>query len=470
MSGKTNSAGIGSEAIYDARTLGAGKMGILGVQHMFAMFGATVLVPVLTGLSVSTTLLFAGLGTLLFHLVTKRKVPAFLGSSFAFLAGYMTIAPNKEPELLPYACFGVAMTGVLYLILSALFKAFGANKVMRYFPPVVTGPIIIAIGLNLSKSAIDNCSTNWAIALVAILIIIICNIWGRGMIKIVPIVLGVIGSYLVAAAWPGQIDWTPFKEAPLIGFPIIWDRTVFGLFANGADSSLLMTAMITILPISFATMMEHIGDISAISSTVGRNFIQEPGLHRTLMGDGLATALASLFGAPANTTYGENTGVLTLTKVYDPRVIRLAAVFAVILSFCPKFAALIEVMPAATMGGISLVLYGMISAVGVRNIVETKVDFTKSRNVIIAALILVLSIGINFSAAGSVGFMAGSVNLSFSGLAVGSLVGIILNAVLPGKDYTFINEEPNPTGVDLQIAQGETLGEIRKKEKSGGKS
>ena len=444
-------------AIYDARTLGAGKMTILGVQHLFAMFGATVLVPVLTGLPVSTTLLFAGVGTLLFHLITGRKVPAFLGSSFAFLAGYAAIAPNGEASLLPYACFGVACAGLVYLLLAALFKGFGANKVMRFFPPVVTGPIIIAIGLNLSKSAIDNCTSNWIIALVAIAIIIICNIWGRGMIRIIPIVLGVIGSYLVGALWPGQIDWTLVKEAPLIGMPIAWNRTVFGLFAGGADKSLLITAVVTILPISFATMMEHIGDISAISSTVGRNFIKDPGLHRTLLGDGLATTVASLFGAPANTTYGENTGVLTLTKVYDPRVIRLAAVFAVILSFCPKFSALIEVMPAATMGGISLVLYGMISAVGVRNIVETHVDFTKSRNVIIAALILVLSIGINYSAAGGIGFAIGSLNLNFSGIAVGSFVGIVLNAILPGKDYTFLEEGPDPTGVDFEIAQGEAL-------------
>ena len=424
-----------TEGIYDARTLGAGKMTVLGLQHLFAMFGATVLVPVLTGLPVSTTLLFAGLGTLLFHAVTKRKVPAFLGSSFAFLAGYAAIAPNGEPDLLPYACFGVACAGLVYLVLAALFKAYGANKVMRFFPPVVTGPIIIAIGLNLSQSAIDNCSTNWIIALVAIAIIIICNIWGKGMIQIIPIVLGVIGSYLVGAMWPGQIDWTLVKEAPLIGLPVMWDRTVFSLFGSDVNTSLLLTAVVTIVPISIATMMEHIGGISAISSTIDRPLIQDPGLHRTLMGDGLATTFASLFGAPANTTYGENTGVLTLTKVYDPRVIRLAAVFAVILSFCPKVAALIEVMPAATMGGISLVLYGMISAVGVRNIVESKVDFTKTRNVIIAALILVLSIGVNYSSAGSVGFSIGSLNLNFSGLAVGSFVGIVLNAILPGNDY-----------------------------------
>ena len=450
---------IGEQPITDVSVLGLPKTLTLGLQHMFAMFGATVLVPVLTGLPVSTTLLFAGLGTLLFHLISKNKVPAFLGSSFAFLAGYAAIAPNGEKELLPYACFGVAVAGLLYLVLAALFKAYGANKVMKFFPPVVTGPIIIAIGLNLSKSAIDNCSTHWWVALVAIAIIVICNIWGKGMIKIVPIICGVVGSY-IAAAIAGIIDFTPVMEAPLIGLPVSMDRTVFSIFTGGnTDTALLITAIFTIVPISFATMMEHIGDISAISSTVGTNFIKDPGLHRTLMGDGLATAIASLFGAPANTTYGENTGVLTLTKVYDPKVIRIAAGMAVVLSFCPKFAAIIEVMPAATMGGISLVLYGMISAVGVRNIVETKVDFSKSRNVIIAALIMVLSIGINYSSAGSIGFQIGTLNLSFSGLAVGSFVGIILNAILPGKDYDFSNDEPNNTGVEFEIVQGKSLTE-----------
>ena len=440
---------IGEEALYDAKSLGTSKMLILGAQHMFAMFGATVLVPALTGLSVSATLLFAGLGTLLFHFLAKGKVPAFLGSSFAFLAGYWAIAPNGEAELLPYACFGVACAGLLYLVLAGLIKAFGTEKVMRFFPPIVTGPIIIAIGLNLSQSAIDNCANNWFIAIVAIAIVIVCNIWGKGMIKIVPIICGVIGSYLVAAVM-GKVDFAPVAEAAWVGLPFKWSDTVFSIFA-APDAALMVTAVITIMPIALATMVEHIGDISAISSTVGKNYIKEPGLHRTLLGDGLATILASLFGAPANTTYGENTGVLTLTKVYDPLVIRIAAGFAILFSFCPKVSALISCMPAATMGGVSLVLYGMISAVGVRNIVETKVDFTASRNVIIAALILVLSIGINYSAAGAIAFNIGSATISLSGLAVGSLVGIILNAILPGKDYKFDEEKPDSTGVNFEV-------------------
>ena len=425
------------QAIYDARPLGAGKMTVLGLQHLFAMFGATVLVPVITGLSVSATLLFAGIGTLLFHLLTKMKVPAFLGSSFAFLGGYAAVTQmGAEKGLslaqsLPYACIGVFCAGLLYFVLAGLFAAFGAKKVLRFFPPIVTGPIIIAIGLTLSGSAIQNCSQNWWIALVAVAIVIVCNIWGKKMIKIVPILLGVLGSYLVAICF-GQVDFTPVKEAAWVGLPFQWNNTAFSVFMN-PDWGLIVAAILAILPISLATMVEHIGDMCAISSTTGINYLEDPGLHRTLMGDGLATALASLFGAPANTTYGENTGVLNITKVFDPRVIRIAACFAIVLAFCPKFAELIAVMPAATIGGVSLVLYGMISAVGVRNVVENQVDFTSSRNLIIAALILVLAIGIKYGA-------NDSINLGFtslSGLAVAALVGILLNAILPGNDYEF---------------------------------
>ena len=442
------------QAIYDARTLGKGKMLTLGLQHMFAMFGATVLVPVITGLSMSATLLFAGLGTLIFHLLTKMKVPAFLGSSFAFLGGYAAVVSMGEAqglsasESLPYACIGVFSAGIIYFILAAFFAAFGARKVMRFFPPIVTGPIIIAIGLTLSGSAISNCNQNWWIAVLAIAIIVVCNIWGKRMIKIIPILLGVLGSYLVAACF-GLCDFSAVKDAAWIGLSFRWEDTAFHVFPN-PNWGLIVSAVIAIVPISLATMMEHIGDMCAISSTTGINYLEDPGLHRTLMGDGLATALASLFGAPANTTYGENTGVLNLTKVYDPRVIRIAACFAIVLSFCPKFSALISCMPAATIGGVSLVLYGMISAVGVRNVVENKVDFTKSRNVIVMALILVLAIGIKYGANDSIslGFT------SLSGLALAALVGVVLNAVLPGKDYEFganpdadkaVNFEINPS-------------------------
>ena len=444
--------------VYDARTLGKPRMLVLGLQHMFAMFGATVLVPMLTGLDIATTLLFAGLGTLLFHLLTKGEVPAFLGSSFAFIGGYNAIrtvgtdaAGNAiyNNDLLVYACFGVACAGLMYVILSALFKAFGVRKVMRFFPPIVTGPIIISIGLILSSSAITNCSANWLIAIAAIVIVICFNIWGKGMTKIIPILLGVIGSYVLAVIFDPASRAavvTEVSKADWLGLPIVWNNSVFHLFNMEVDTGMLWSAVFTIVPLSLATMVEHIGDICAISSTCGKNYMQEPGFHRTLLGDGLATTLASLFGAPANTTYGENTGVLALSKVYDPRVIRIAAVFAIIFSFCPKFAALITAMPTATIGGVSLILYGMISAVGVRNVVENKVNFSNTRNVIVAALILVLAIGINYS--------VGSIKIgivSLSGLAVASIVGIVLNAVLPGKDYEFSQDDEGSTSVNFKV-------------------
>ena len=444
--------------IYDARALGTPKMLLLGLQHMFAMFGATVLVPALTGLDVATALLFAGIGTLLFHLITKRKVPAFLGSSFAFIGGYNAIrtvgtaadgSAIFDNSLLPYACFGVACAGLVYVILAGLFKAFGAKKVMRFFPPIVTGPIIIAIGLTLSSSAINNCSGNWLVAIVAIAIVIGFNIWGKGMTKIIPILLGVLGSYIFALIVdPAEREAvsTAVANAAWIGVPVHCERTVFGLFSGEVDTALLWSAVFTIVPLSLATMVEHIGDICAISSTVGKNYMSDPGFHRTLLGDGLATSLAALFGGPANTTYGENTGVLALSKVYDPRVIRIAACFAIVVSFCPKFAALVSAMPTATIGGVSLILYGMISAVGVRNVVENQVDFTNTRNVIIAALILVLAIGINYSGSIQIGIV------SLSGLAVASIIGIALNAILPGKDYEFEQEHEGSTSVDLSGA------------------
>ena len=434
-----------NEPIYDARTLGTPKMLVLGLQHMFAMFGATVLVPIITGLSVSATLLFAGIATLFMHLVTGKKVPVFLGSSFAFLGGYAAVkaagvaAGFTERASLTYASVGIACAGLLYLVLALICKVYGSKRVMKFFPPVVTGPIIIAIGMNLAPSAVNNCSSNWGIALVALLVVIICNIWGKGMIKIVPILLGVIASYLVAAI-TGNVDFSGVKEAAWFGLPFQMEDTVFGLFAGGnVDGGLLLSSIITIVPIAVATMMEHVGDISAISSTVERNFIEDPGLHRTLIGDGVGTAIAALFGAPANTTYGENTGVLALTKVYDPKVVRLAAIYAIVLSFCPKFAALITAMPSATIGGVSLILYGMISAIGIRNMVENHTDFQKSRNVIVAAIIIGLAIGINYSTDGAI--LLGDVSLS--GLAVASIVGIILNAVLPGGREEYMPNDEN---------------------------
>lgn len=446
---------VGKEPVYDARKLGTSKMLVLGFQHMFAMFGATVTVPLLTGLDVQTTLLMAGLGTILFHLLTKLKVPAFLGSSFAFLGGYAAVAPMKDGaanvEMLPYACLGVAFAGLLYLILALCIKVIGVSKVMKLFPPVVTGPIIIAIGLCLAPSALNNCASCWPLAIIALVIVIIFNIWGKGMAKIIPILIGVVGAYLAALilgnlaglSWIEPINLKKIADAAWIGLPVHWEQTVFG-GVDFSQTAKITAALTTMIPIAIATMMEHIGDICAIGATTERDYINDPGLHRTLVGDGLATTLSSLFGGPANTTYGENTGVLALSKVYDPRVVRIAAYIAIIFSFCPKFAAIISAMPMGIVGGISFILYGMIASIGVRNLVEAQVDFQKSRNVIVAAITVVCALGIKFSSGmgadlassidGAVSFNIAGVTISLSSLAIAAVVGIILNLLFPDKD------------------------------------
>ena len=440
--------------IRDARQLGVPKMLLLGLQHMFAMFGATVLVPILVQgyglpLNIQTTLFFAGIGTLFFHLCTKLKVPAFLGSSFAYLGGFQAVAlldsgsyaAMAPGEKLQYACGGIVVAGLLYVVLAAVIKAVGVHKVMRFLPPVVTGPIIILIGLNLAPTAVNNAKSCWWLALLSIAVIVAANIWGKGMIKIIPILLGVVIPYIVAVAAnlmgatavdaAGQavplMSFASVNEAALLGFqPFITD---FG----GSIAKFDLTSILVMAPIAIAAMMEHIGDMSAISATVGQRFIEDPGLHRTLIGDGIATSLAGLFGGPANTTYGENTGVLVLSRVHDPKVVRLAAVYAVILSFSPKFAALVNSIPTAIIGGVSFILYGMISAIGVRNVVENRVDFTNSRNLIIAAVILVCGLGFT----GGITFSVGGANVTLTSLAIAAIAGIALNAILPGKDYVF---------------------------------
>ena len=444
-----------SKGVYDAKKLGTGRMFILGVQHMFAMFGATVLVPLLTGLSVSTTLLCAGLGTLLFHLITKKKVPAFLGSSFAYLGGFSIVAPMladadgnltvANTKMLPYACAAIAFSGLVYLVASLLISTFGIRRIMKFFPPVVTGPIIISIGLILAPSAITNCQSNWLLAFVALATVIVCNIWGKGMVKILPILIGVLVSYAVALV-TGAVDFQTIGAAAWFGIPLHKDS--MGLFAiDGSET--FISAVFTIVPIALATMMEHIGDIAAISATTGKNYIRDPGLNKTLLGDGLATAMAGLLGGPANTTYGENTGVLALTKIYDPLVIRIAAVFALILSFCPKFEAVINTIPSGIVGGISFVLYGMISAIGVRNVVENRVDFTNSRNLIVAAVILVCALG--FNSVGGITFAIAGVSINLSGLAIAAIAGILLNALLPGNDYQFDEGSNEPESASLRV-------------------
>lgn len=447
------------DGIRDARTLGIPKMLILGLQHMFAMFGATVLVPILVagffrdgcgepitrGLTVSVTLFCAGVGTLIFHLCSKFQVPAFLGSSFAFLGGFATVANLNNGkfatmganEKAAYACGGIVVAGLLYIVMALIIKCIGVNRVMRFLPPVVTGPIIICIGLSLSGSAVNNAQTNWFLAFVALATIIVFNIWGKGMFKIIPILMGVAISYVVAVVMH-LVGFTNPDGSAILNFAEIGASSWVGLppfqFCKFDISAILVMA-----PIAIASMMEHVGDMSAISVSVDKNFIADPGLHRTLLGDGLATSFAGLIGGPANTTYGENTGVLELSRVYDPKVIRLAAIYAIVLSFIPKFSAIISTMPSAIIGGVSFMLYGMISAIGVRNVVENKVNLTKSRNLIIAGVIFVCGLGFS----NGLTFVIAGTPITLTALAIAAIAGIILNAILPGNDYEF---GANPDG------------------------
>ena len=437
--------------IYDAKQLGIPRMLLLGLQHMFAMFGATVLVPILVQgyglpLSIQTTLFFAGVGTLFFHLCTRFKIPAFLGSSFAFLGGFAAMgamdsgmyAGMSGAEKLQYACGGIVVAGLLYVLLALIIKVVGVQRVMHYLPPVVTGPIIILIGLNLAPSAVSNASTNWPIAILSIGVIVVANIWGKGMVKIVPILLGVVIPYIVAVVC-GMVDFSQLAGVAPIGLqPFFTDF-------SGSIAKFDLSAILVMAPIAIASMMEHVGDISAISATVGDNFIEDPGLHRTLIGDGLATSLSAIFGGPANTTYGENTGVLVLSRVYDPKVIRLAAIYALVLSFSPAFAVLINTIPSAIVGGVSFILYGMISAIGVRNVVENHVDLTNSRNLIIAAVILVCGLGFT----NGITFTVGSASITLTSLAIAALAGIILNAILPGNDFHFGASADSDTAASL---------------------
>lgn len=447
-------------AIRDASVLGVPKMLILGLQHMFAMFGATILVPILVNsyfgedvLHVQVTLICAGVGTLFFHLCSKFKVPAFLGSSFAFLGGFATIAnldtgvfaDMSNADKLSYACGGIVVAGLLYLVLALIIRLVGVKKVMRFLPPVVTGPIIICIGLSLAGSAISNASTNWLLAFIALATIIVFNIWGKGMFKIIPILMGVVVSYAAALIF-NALGMTNADGSAILDFTNIASAAWVGI-PKFSICKFNISAILVMAPIALASMMEHIGDMSAISATVGENFIEDPGLHRTLIGDGLATSLSALVGGPANTTYGENTGVLELSKVHDPKVIRIAALYAVILSFIPKMAEVIGSMPSAIIGGVSFMLYGMISAIGVRNVVENHVDFTKSRNLIIAGVIFVCGLGFS----NGLTFTVAGTDITLTSLAIAAIAGILLNAILPGNDYHFGKdvEADSNRGIDM---------------------
>lgn len=406
-----------------------GTKAILSIQHVIAMFGATVLVPMLTGLNPSVALFSAGIGTLLFHLVTKGNVPVFLGSSFAFIPVIITVA-DKYGDL-SYAQGGIVVAGILYLVLSLLVKVFGADKIKSFFPPIVTGPMIIVIGLILSPVAIDMASSNWLVAIVVIVTVMITSIFGKGMFKTIPILCGVIIGYVLSVAL-GIVDFTPIKDASLLSMP------------NFTLPKFDIGAIAIIAPIVLAVFMEHIGDITTNGAVVGKNFFNDPGLHRTLLGDGIATIFAGFVGGPANTTYGENTSLLAITKVYDPSVLRLAAVIAVGLSFIGKLGSILQTIPVAVMGGVSFILFGMIASIGIRTITNAKVDFSSNRNLIIASIILVTGIGTEFmklkqglfnidgtpAFEGIIGIQITD-NIQLVGLSLAALIGIIINKVLP---------------------------------------
>ena len=401
------------EKYEDDLTLG--KKVVLGVQHTFTMFGATVLVPILTGLDIGVALFMAGVCTLWFHLVTKGKVPIFLGSSFAFIAPIVAVSSLYGIE---YAQGGIVISGLVYLLFALLVYALGVKRVLSLFPPIITGPIVIIIGLMLAPVAISSAQENWWIALVSFLTVAVVSIFLKGFIKLLPVICGLIVGYL-AAAVTGNVDFTPIKEAAWIGLP---NFTIAKFNAN---------SIIIIAPVAIATVVEHLGDMTSIKALTGRDPFQSPGIHRTLLGDGIASSISAMFGGPANTTYSENSGVMALTRVYNPIVMRIAACFAILLSIFPKLSAVISTIPGPVIGGISIVLFGMIASVGARNLVENKVDFKQPRNLFIFAVIMVLALG-----GAQPSWTFGTFTLALSPLALAAIVGIILNKVLPERKET----------------------------------
>ncbi|MBB3698314.1 NCS2 family nucleobase:cation symporter [Flammeovirga yaeyamensis] len=394
---------------------------LLGMQHVLAMFGATVLVPFLTGLHPLIALFAAGAGTLIFHSVTKKIVPVFLGSSFAFIGAISFVLKN---EGLSEVKAGIIGAGLVYVIMAGVIKKFGVKSVQSFFPPIVIGPTIMVIGLRLSPIALEMAgysdgafdSKSLIIALIVISTMVISSIVQHSFFKMMPILIAVTVGY-ISAYFMGMVNFDPVVNAHWFGFSgevIGQVLTVPKFTASG---------FFAIAPVALVVFIEHIGDITTNGAVVGKNFLKNPGIHRTMLGDGLATMFAGLFGGPANTTYGENTGVLAVTKVYDPSVIRIAAVFAILLSMIGKVGAILQTIPVPVMGGISIILFGMIAAVGVRTLISAKLDFAHSRNLIITALIFVLGIGIKEVAVWN--------TISISGLSIAAFVGVLLNKVLP---------------------------------------
>ncbi len=408
---------------------GWGTKLVLGLQHMFAMFGATIVVPAITGLDPAVALFAAGGGTLIFHFITKRKVPVFLGSSFAFMTAITFVVQNEGKE---YATGAIMAAGACYLLFALLTKVIGPDRIKKLFPAIVTGPVIVVIGLTLAPTVILNditgdfvgglLWTKWVVAASVVVTVVVVSIFIKGFFKLLPILCGLAVGYLVAVllhkfvpvpeGTAALMNFSPFETASIIQLPN------FHLPKFSASSILIMA------PISIATFMEHLGDITTNGAVVGKNFFDDPGLHRTLIGDGVATMFAGLIGGPANTTYGENTGVLAVTKNYNPQILRLAAIYAIVLSVIGYFGAFLQTIPGPIIGGMSIVLFGMIASIGIRTMAEAKVDFTSSRTLLILSITLVVGIGVTIPV---------SESFTISGVALAALVGIILNAVLPEK-------------------------------------
>lgn len=421
---------------------------LLSIQHLFAMFGATILVPLLTGLNPSLALFTAGVGTLIFHLCTKFKVPVFLGSSFAFLPALIAIIKPEGrivTENIPYAQGGVIFAGLAYILFAILVYFLGADRIRRLFPTVVTGPVIIVIGINLASSAINDATgglglengltgpvaLNLGIALFTLFVVILCSIFAKGFFKIVPILIGIAAGYILCSilyfADIFSMDFSPISSSAWFNIPFVTEDMNGVTFMSLPKFNLGM--ILSVAPIAIVVFMEHIGDITTNGSVVGKNFFKDPGLHRTLLGDGIATMFAGLVGGPPCTTYAENTGVLATTKNYNPLLLRITAVFAIILGLFGKFGAVLQTIPDPVKGGVEVMLFGMIAAIGIRTLAESNLDFTHSRNLIIIGIILVFGLGV--SSMGGIDIDAGEFSLNISGLFIAVILGVIMNAILP---------------------------------------
>ena len=424
------------------KQLGTTRTLLLGLQHVFAMFGATILVPLITGLSVQVTLVGVGVGTLVFHFFAKGKVPVFLGSSFAFLVGIRLITDTthgifagmdmSQAEMLSYATGGILVAGLVYLVLALIVKLAGVQRVMKFIPPVVTGPIVILIGVMLAPFAIDMSSSNMLLALISLVIVIVASVWGKGMIKVIPLVLGMLGGYAIAVGM-NAAGMTNADGSAILEFTRVAEANIVGLPPFMMPRFNLVAIMIMV-PFAFATIAEHIADMVILSNVCEEDFTKTPGLVRTLIGDGLATVFSGFIGAPATTTYSENVGVVVLTKIQDAKVVILAAIYATILGFLPIFAEIVYSIPTAIVGGVSFVLYGMIAAVGIRSLVENQVDIGKTKNLMIVAVIMVTGLGLRFGP--TITVTLGTVNLPLDrlGVAIAAILGILLNIVLPNED------------------------------------